>query len=133
MAVEVDKGNGAAGQEAADAAIDDTLTFARALDDTLTQIETLQARIAAVEEALPNAAALGEQMVQLAQNLRVAQGQIQWLAQQRAVAEQQLLFQLRSTALDLAIKALPGASDPAMLVPVADALVEWLKAGTATE
>lgn len=100
---------------------------------------TADARLAALEERLPDATAIATSLTQIGQAVATLQQavvqlqqQVAWLAQQRGVAEQQLERHTRATALDLAIKAAPGA-DAAGMTALADAFVAWLKAGAPQE
>lgn len=90
--------------------------------------DSIDARLVDLEQCLPEATAIVSSLAQLGQTVQQLHQQVVFLSQQRAVAEQQLERHTRATALDLAIKAAPGAAAGAM-TELADAFVGWLKGG----
>jgi hypothetical protein len=100
-------------------------------------LRVLAQRIQAAEQLLgqnmPQAMQIGQSLIQLDTRLRNLEPQVQYLSQQRAVAEMSLERHTRSQALDLAIKSMTdeqktGRDAADLITLLADAFLRWMKA-----
>lgn len=110
----------------------DALDSLLARPDTHITTRLIAQRLRDIEKHFPDAFKVGQSIVALNGRINELVPVVQHLSQQRAVAEVAMERQVRATAMDLAIKALPDdrKGDAAMISQLADAFLGWLKSGT---